>query len=133
MNHMDEDPYYSGLQARVTSNRLHANPHHHPNNNEDECVGHTKTKGLNWMMRKVLSSNYINMMLTSRRQKKQNNNDKIPKSKSSTNESSTDSDPYVSINEDVYEPIYGYGMNNTNNMNSRMTNGWPTIQARIKP
>ncbi|XP_075591584.1 uncharacterized protein LOC124491911 isoform X2 [Dermatophagoides farinae] len=129
-HHLDEDPYYSGLEARVTSNRLHRN--HHNKNNEDEDVVQTKMKGLNWMMRKVLSSNYINM-LTSRRQKKQNNNNnnKIPKSKSSTNESSTDSDPYVSIN-DVYEPIYGYGINNNNNMNSRMSNGWPTIQARIK-
>ncbi|XP_075676610.1 uncharacterized protein LOC113790088 isoform X2 [Dermatophagoides pteronyssinus] len=144
INRLDEDPYYSGLEARVTSNRLHNTNHRHHqnnsnnnNNNDDDDVNVanvTKTKGLNWMMRKVLSSNYINI-LTSRRQKKQNNNinTKIPKSKSSTNESSTDSDPYVSIN-DVYEPIYGYGINNNNNNNnSRMSNGWPTIQARIKP
>ncbi|UXI18674.1 hypothetical protein NH340_JMT04617 [Sarcoptes scabiei] len=93
--HLNEDPYYSGLKARVTSER---------NEIASENVTNGTKKGLHWMVRKMLSNNYLNI-LTSRQTK-----NKVPKSKSST-ESSTDSDPYVSIN-DVYEPIYGYTSDN---------------------
>lgn len=95
MIHLNEDPYYSGLKARVTSER---------NEIASENVTNGTKKGLHWMVRKMLSNNYLNI-LTSRQTK-----NKVPKSKSST-ESSTDSDPYVSIN-DVYEPIYGYTSDN---------------------
>lgn len=84
---MDEDPYYSGLEARITSKQM-----------LDRDGANTKSKGMNWM-RKVLSSNYINILTSKRHRKSQKKGNKSP------NES--DSDPYMSINE-VYEPIYGY-------------------------
>src|SRR6218665_165191 len=81
----DEDPYYSGLEARITSKK-----------SQMDRTG-TKARGLNWMMRKVLSAAAINVLTTRRKNKK------TPKS---TGSEGSDSDPYVSIAE-VYEPIYG--------------------------
>lgn len=108
---MDEDPYYSGLEARITSKKMLTRD------------GTAKVKGLNWM-RKVLSANYINI-LTSKRHKKK-------KPSKSSAESSTDSDPYMSIN-DVYEPIYGYAAAAAaGNRISYIENGplWSTMHRR---
>lgn len=81
----NEDPYYSGLEARITSKK-----------SQIDRNG-TKARGLNWMMRKVLSAAAINVLTTRRKSKK---------SPKSTGSEGSDSDPYVSIAE-VYEPIYG--------------------------
>ena len=118
----DEDPYYSGLEARLTSKKML----------DPKGSTTSSKKGLGaWMMRKVLSSNYINI-LTSKRHK----TSKGGKSKSahlngskSGGDSSTDSDPYASINE-VYEPIYGY----TSGLGTKSYSNpfWPTMQRTSK-
>lgn len=85
------------------------------------------------MMRKVLSSNYINI-LTSKRHKSKKVNGKNSKLSSLQGDSSTDSDPYVSINE-VYEPIYGYTGNvnsNRQQYNHLVNPYWPTMQRISK-
>lgn len=119
----EEDPYYSGLEARITSQKKHLNA-------KDTT---TSKKGLGAMMRKVLSSNYINI-LTSKRHKGTSSKPKSskPRSKSSV-DSSTDSDPYASINE-VYEPIYGYttGLGGNSSKGAYSNPFWPTMTRTSK-
>lgn len=121
----EEDPYYSGLEARISSQKKHLNP---------KATTNSK-KGLGAMMRKVLSSNYINI-LTSKRHKASSKPKSLkPHSKSSV-DSSTDSDPYASINEEVYEPIYGYtttGLGGGGSSKGGYSNPfWPTMTRTSK-
>ncbi|XP_054164778.1 uncharacterized protein LOC128962429 [Oppia nitens] len=84
----DEDPYYCGLEARVT--------------NFMRPVATQSKKSMAWrQMRKVFSSGYINTLLPPLTKKKRS------KSSYYSNYNSSESDPYTSLNDTIYEPIYG--------------------------
>ncbi len=86
----DEDPYYCGMQARVTK---FVKP-----------VSTQSKKSVAWrQMRKVFSSGYINTLLPPLTKKKRS------KSYYYSNYNSSESDPYATLNDpyEIYEPIYG--------------------------
>ncbi|CAG2163503.1 unnamed protein product [Oppiella nova] len=84
-NKRDEDPYYCGLEARVT--------------NFMRPVPTQSKKSVAWrQMRKVFSSGYINTLLPPLTKKKRSK---------SYYYNSSESDPYASLNDTIYEPIYG--------------------------
>ena len=87
-----EDPYYSGMRARVTS---------FPKSLNTKSPSDSK-KSVAWrQMRKVFSSGYINTLIPPLTKKKRS------KSSYYSNYNSSESDPYASLNDTIYEPIYG--------------------------